>query len=119
MQRRLCFLAAALAAIALAVYAQSAAVGTWKGEIALANASRAVTLVINADGTGTFNAGSDNSLSGIVIEGDAVSFSLKPVAAGGAIAMSMVGKVDGDTLTLVGTVGEGNPGPPLVLSRQK
>jgi hypothetical protein len=112
---------AALLLIAMAVHAQGSAVGTWKGETSSPNGSRTVTLSIKADGTGTFNAGNDNALSGIVIEGNSVSFSFKPVGAGGAITMEMAGKVDGDTLTLRGTIAgsAGGPGPPLVLLRQK
>jgi hypothetical protein len=118
MRRELWVVFAALLAIAAAVRAESAAVGTWKGETG-GNGSRAVTLVVNADGTGTFNAGNDNALSGIVIEGDTVSFSFRPVGAGGTLTMSMTGKVEGDTMTLRGSIGAGPPGPPFVLSRQK
>jgi hypothetical protein len=119
--RRKCWASAALLLIAVAVHAQSFAVGTWKGETIGPNGSRTVTLSIKADGTGTFNAGNDNALSGIVIEGDSVSFSFKPVGAGGAMTMNMAGKVDGDTLTLRGTIAgsAGGPGPAMVLSRQK
>jgi hypothetical protein len=121
MQRKPWFVFAALLAMGVVVHAQSSAVGTWKGETGAANGSRTVTLVVNADGTGTFNAGNDNALSGIVIQGDTVSFSFKPAGAGGTITMNMTGKVDGDTLTLRGAIGkaDGGPGPPLVLSRQK
>ena len=121
MRRRSWFVFAVLLAVAVAGHAQSSAVGTWKGEAGGANRSQPVTLIVNADGTGTFNAGNDNTLSGIVLQGDTVSFSFKPVGAGGTITMNMTGKVDGDTLTLRGTIGDGagGPGPPLVLSRQK
>jgi hypothetical protein len=121
MRRKSWFVLAALLAGVAVVHAQSSAVGTWKGENGSGVGPPTVTVVINADGTGTFNAGNDNALSGIVIEGDTVSFSFKPVGAGGTMTMNMVGKVDGDTLTLRGTIagGAGGPGPPLVLSRQK
>lgn len=122
MQRQSWFVFAALLAMAVVVvHAQSSAVGTWKGENGSGIGPPTVTVVINADGTGTFNAGNDNALTGIVIEGDTISFSFKPVGAGGAITMNMVGKIDGDTLTLRGTIagGAGGPGPPLVLSREK
>jgi hypothetical protein len=108
----------ALLTVTLAAYAQASAVGSWKGEMQMPNGPRAVTLVVNADGTGTFNAGSDNHLSGIVIDGNSVRFTFQPGGAGGALTMSMVGEVDGDTLTLVGTIEGGGTGPPLVLSRQ-
>jgi hypothetical protein len=119
--RRRSSVSAVLLAIAVAVHAQGSAVGTWKGETNGPNGSRTVTLSIKADGTGTFNAGNDNALSGIMIEGDSVSFSFKPVAAGGAITMDMAGKIEGDTLTLRGTIAGsiGDPGPAIVLSRQK
>jgi hypothetical protein len=106
----------------MATYAQSSAVGTWKGETANPNGTRTtVTLVVKGDGTGTFKGGAENQLSGIVIEGNSISFSFKPVRAGGALAMNMAGQVDGDTMTLRGTIGGGpaNPGPPLVLAREK
>ena len=111
----------AVLAMAVPVHAQGSAVGNWRGETGGANALRTVTLTINPDGTGTFNAGNDNALSVVVIEGDTISFSFKPVAAGGAVTMNMVGKVEGDRLTLRGTIAGGPdvPGPPLVLSRQK
>jgi len=111
----------ALLIITIAAHAQGSAVGTWKGETSGPNGPRTVTLSIKADGTGTFNAGNDNALSGIVIEGNSVSFSFKPVAAGGAVTMDMAGKVEGDTLTLRGTIAgsAGGPGPAIVLSRQK
>ncbi len=117
--RRNVLFASALLAMSVTLYAQSSAVGTWKGETQMPNGARAVILVINGDGTGRFNAGNDNELSGIVIEGDGVSFSFKPIAAGGALTVNMTGNVDGDTLTLRGTFEGGESGPPMVLARQK
>jgi hypothetical protein len=119
MRSPLSLLCAILVTIPTAAHAQSSAVGTWKGEILGAGAPRAVILVVNGDGTGTFNAGNDNQLSGIAIEGDSISFTFKPVGAGGAVTMSMAGTVAGDTMTLRGTIGEGPPGPPMTLMRQQ
>jgi hypothetical protein len=108
----------ALLAVAVAAYAQNPAIGTWKGEAQMPRGPQAVTLIINADGTGSFSAGDHTALSGIAIEGNSIRFTFKPTGAGGAVTMSMAGEVNGDTLTLVGTVVGGGTGPPLVLSRQ-
>jgi hypothetical protein len=105
----------------LAVYAQSPVVGTWKGETERMGGGGLVPVVFNSDGTGSlsFDAGAESALTGIVMEGNRLSFSYKPAAAGGGLTFNMTGEVEDDTLTLRGVLAGGGTGPPIVLSRQK
>ena len=96
-----------------------------------------VTVVLNADGTGTFKQGDqpEGELPEVMIEGNSVSFQRMLAGRGGrgaGITLSYAGEVDGDTLTLNisvegrggrrgrggGRGGRGGGPQPLVLTRQ-
>jgi hypothetical protein len=132
---------AVFGALSLTGYAQSAT-GMWKGEFEIpggrGGGPQMITLVLNADGTGTFKQGEaaePETLSEVMIDGSMVSFKRTPnfggrggAGAGGGFTLTYSGEVDGDTLTLEtsfegGGFGGGGAGgggfeiPPLVLTR--
>lgn len=104
-------------------------VGTWVGESSGAGGLpvRPITLVLNADGTGTYEVGNVRPLEDVVIEGSRVAFSFRPLIAGNPaqFVFRMEGTVEGDTMTLdpyleggEGRRGGGEDQDPLVLTRE-
>ena len=94
---------AALVAMSAIAYAQGA--GTWTGEAQGRGRGgpQMVTVVLNADGTGTFKQGDqpEGELSEVMIEGNSVSFQRMvagPGGRGGNFTLRYAGEVDGDTL---------------------
>ncbi len=130
MRVKFLFVFAALVAMSAIAYAQGA--GTWTGEAQGRGRGgpQMVTVVLNADGTGTFKQGDqpEGELSEVMIEGNSVSFQRMvagPGGRGGNFTLRYAGEVDGDTLTLNITVegrggrgGRGGGPQPLVLTRQ-
>lgn len=115
---------AGLAALALTAQGREA-VGTWKGDMEPPfgnGAPQPVTVMLNADGTGTFKQGDQaaDELAEVTIGVDTVSF--KRTVSGSPFTAVYAGKVEGDTLTLQmsfeGQEGDDLPGLQLVLSRE-
>ncbi len=130
MRVKFLFVFAALVAMSAIAYAQGA--GTWTGEAQGRGRGgpQMVTVVLNADGTGTFKQGDqpEGELSEVMIEGNNVSFQRMVAGRGGrgaGFTLTYAGEVDGDTLTLTisvegrgGRGGRGGGPQPLVLTRQ-
>lgn len=118
-----------LLVLAVPAFAQDPA-GTWTGETsaAIGLAVRPITLVLNADGTGTMEVGAVLELEDVTIDGSMVAFSVRPLLGGTTPArwrFRYEGEVDGDTMTLAVTIdggggreGNGATGEPLVLTRK-
>ena len=116
----------ALLVLAAPAFAQGPA-GTWTGETSGAGglAVRSMTLVLNADGTGTMEVDNVRELEDVTIDGSKVAFSFRPLLGGTTPApfrFHYEGEVEGDTMTLhVTTEGGGGGGgdpEPLVLTRK-
>ena len=104
-------------------------VGTWTGESSGAGGLpvRPITLVLNADGTGTYDVGNVRPLEDVMIEGSRVAFSFRPLIGGNPaqFVFRMEGAVEGDTMTLDryiegggGRRGGSEDQDPLVLTRE-
>jgi hypothetical protein len=119
----------ALLVLAPPAFAQNPA-GTWTGKTSGAGglAVRSLTLVLNADGTGTMEADAVRELEEVSIDGSKVAFSVRPLLGGTTPAgfrFHYEGEVEGDTMTLNVTLdgGGGRGGgsgdqEPLVLTRK-
>lgn len=130
MRMKFLFVLVALVGMSAIAYAQGA--GTWVGEAQGrgGDGPQMVTVVLNADGTGTFKQGGqpERELSEVMIEGNSVSFQRMPAGRRGRGAgrtLTYTGEADGDTLTLnISVEGRGGRGggggglQPLVLTRQ-
>ena len=117
MRVKFLFVFAALVTMSAIAYAQGA--GTWTGEAQGCGRGgpQMVTVVLNADGTGTFKQGDqpEGELSEVVIDGNSVSFQRMVAGRGGGrggnFTVSYAGEVDGDTLTLnISVEGRGGRG---------
>ena len=119
----------ALCVLALPARAQDPA-GTWTGETsgAIGLAVRPITLVLNADATGTMEVDVVLELEDVAIDGPMVAFSVRPLLGGTTPAgfrFHYEGEVEGDMMTLRVTIegggGRGRGGEdqePLVLILQ-
>ena len=131
MKAKYLFVFAAMLGMSALAYAQSP-VGTWTGETQGrgGRGGGMMTLVLNADMTGSFIGGQGNEfeLEEVMIEGSMVSF--KATGTFGqdtSIALTISAEVDGDTMTLTfvsieglpeGRGGRGGGGQAFVLTRQ-
>ena len=97
MKVKLLFVFPALLAVSVLAYAQSP-VGRWTGTRESGQGNFPTTLVIRADGTGTFASPNEIELEGIMIEGNTVSFGF--TTPDGRSAFSITGEVDGENLDL-------------------
>ncbi len=118
----------AVLALAPRAFAQDPA-GTWSGETSGAGglAARPVTLVLNADGTGTLEVDVVLELEEVTIDGSMVAFAVRPMIAGNPAGFRFRydGEVEGDTMTLrvmleggAGRGGRGADPERLVLTRK-
>jgi hypothetical protein len=100
MKKRMLFASVALIALSVLAYAQGA--GTWTGEAQGRGGAQMVTVVLNADGSGTFKQGEGEpqALSDVMLEGNSVSFKRMFSGRGGEITLAYSGEVDGNTMTL-------------------
>jgi hypothetical protein len=130
MKRALLFAVALMLIGGMEVWAQSGA-GTWAGEVTGRGGAQNVTVMLSADGTGTFKQGEAEAetLSEVTLDGNTVSFSRTPNFGGrGGFTLTYTGTVEGNTLTLnvEGGGGRGGPGGgggrgapmPITLTRQ-
>jgi len=114
-----------LLALAPGAFAQNPA-GTWAGETSGGGglAVRPITLVLNADGTGSMEVDVILELEEVTIDGSAVAFAVRPEIGGNPAGFRFryEGEVEGDTMTLRVTLegggGRGGEPEPLVLTRQ-
>jgi len=129
---RMKFLFVLVALVGMSAIAYSQGAGTWVREAQGRGGDppRMVTVVLNADGTGTFKVGGqpEEELSEVMIDGNSVLFQRMPAGRGGRGAgrtLTYTGEADGDALTLNisvegrgGRGGRGGGPQPLVLTRQ-
>jgi len=116
----------ALLVLVSRAFAQNPA-GTWTGETSGEGglAVRPITLVLNADGTGSMEVDVVLELEEVTIDGSVVAFAVRPEIAGNPAGFRFryEGEVEGDTMTLHvmleggGGGGRGGEPEPLVLTR--
>jgi hypothetical protein len=113
--------------VAPRAFAQDPA-GIWAGETSGAGglAVRAITLVLNADGTGTLEVDVVLELEDVTVDGNMVAFAVRPIIAGdpAGFRLRYEGEVEDDTMTLHVMLVDGGRGArggdsvPLVLTRK-
>ena len=97
---RITSLAAILLLAACAGSSAPPAVGVWDAQMETPIGAQAMVLTIGADGTGIMGGDQgDQPISGIVMEGNDVSFDADIDAQGQSITLSFSGTVEGDALT--------------------
>ena len=98
--RNTTLVAAILILAACAAGSANPFVGTWDTVATTPVGNQAATWTIAADGTGVMSSDQGNqSIDGIVVDGNNVSFEMVIDAGGQSLALSFSGVVTGDTLT--------------------
>lgn len=93
-------IAAILVLTACAGSSAPPAVGVWDAEMQTPIGAQSMVLTIGADGTGVMSGDQgDQPISGIVMDGNAVSFDAELEAQGQSITLSFSGNVEGDAMT--------------------